>query len=295
MKKYENTLIFSLIVLAIFCYYGMIQEKNFQQKAQKEELREALLVEELNKTPFEAKAISVFDSTKNKKLYGKNESVLMPFASLGKTMTVLTTLSKINREDYKIISPESSKQEGGGILSVGDRWEVQSLARYTILSSSNEGAYTLLEPKPNFLKSMNEKAHKIGMKNTNFYNSTGLDIDLHNPGSYGTAEDANTMSLYAVLAYPDIFNVTTKKEAEFISESGKKYLVFNRNTSLEKIPNIIFSKTGFTKLAGGNLSVIFKDRRNHFIAVTVLGSSIDGRFKDVEKIVNILYNFNYEI
>jgi D-alanyl-D-alanine carboxypeptidase len=53
------------------------------------------------------------------------------------------------------------------------------------------------------------------------------------------------------------------------------------------MPNILFSKTGYTVLAGGNLTIIFKDKMKHDIAITVLGSTISGRFSDMEKLVNI--------
>ncbi|MEK7104417.1 MAG: hypothetical protein AAB868_00065, partial [Patescibacteria group bacterium] len=59
------------------------------------------------------------------------------------------------------------------------------------------------------------------------------------------------------------------------------------------IPNILFSKTGLTPLAGGNLTVIYKNKYGHNIAITILGSTSEGRFSDIERIVNMLNDLNY--
>ena len=79
-------------------------------------------------------------------------------------------------------------------------------------------------------------------------------------------------------------------EINLKSESGFEHNFKNTNILIGKIPNLLFSKTGFTEIAGGNLVVIFKDKGGREIAVTLLGSTFDGRFADMEKIVNILYN-----
>ena len=55
----------------------------------------------------------------------------------------------------------------------------------------------------------------------------------------------------------------------------------------------IFSKTGNTTLAGGNLTIIFKNKIGHNMAITLLGSTEEGRFSDMEKLVEIAYNLDY--
>ena len=77
------------------------------------------------------------------------------------------------------------------------------------------------------------------------------------------------------------------------SESGFYHTIKNTDYILDNIPDILFSKTGFTPLAGGNLVIIYKNEYGHEMAITVLGSTMDGRFTDVEKIVSTLYNINY--
>jgi D-alanyl-D-alanine carboxypeptidase len=135
---------------------------------------------------------------------------------------------------------------------------------------------------------MNEKAEEIGMQNFAFLNSTGLDVNEASSGAYASAKDVNLLNAQALQAFPEIFFSTTFDEAVIISDSGIKHKVKNTDIITEKIPNLLFSKTGYTKLAGGNLSVIFKDKEEHLIAITVLGSTMDGRFSDMEKLVNVL-------
>ncbi|MBK5215565.1 MAG: hypothetical protein JJE53_02020, partial [Candidatus Pacebacteria bacterium] len=106
--------------------------------------------------------------------------------------------------------------------------------------------------------------------------------------SYSSAKDANIMAVAAYQAFPDIFNVTSLPEIEIPSNSGITHKAPNTDTILTKVPNILFSKTGYTTLAGGNLTVIFKNKENHLIAVTMLGSTIEGRFSDMIKLISIL-------
>jgi D-alanyl-D-alanine carboxypeptidase len=60
----------------------------------------------------------------------------------------------------------------------------------------------------------------------------------------------------------------------------------NTNKAIDLLPNVIASKTGFTDLAGGNLVVAFDAGIAHPIIIAVLGSSFDGRFDDMTKLVN---------
>ena len=111
---------------------------------------------------------------------------------------------------------------------------------------------------------------------------------------FRSSEDANMLAIYALKTYPEIFKATTLPKISLKSLSNFTHEIKNTNTITNKIPNLLFSKTGFTELAGGNLTIIFKDKLDHEIAVTVLGSSILGRFSDVEKLVNLIYNQNEE-
>ncbi len=240
--------------------------------------------------PVLAKAVSVYDVTENRKIYGKEDAISLPFASLVKTMTVIVALNQRGLNDIIITSPNSVSQAGDFGLFAYEKWRVGDLAKFTLLSSANDGAYAFSEGDETFVEKMNAKARRIGMAKTFFLSATGLDFDLEHPSAFASAEDANTMAIYAHRAYPEIFSATTLPDINLKSESGFVHSFKNTNIIIEKIPNLLFSKTGYTVLAGGNLTIIFKNKNEHEIAVTVLGSTFEGRFTDMENIVNLLYS-----
>ena len=71
----------------------------------------------------------------------------------------------------------------------------------------------------------------------------------------------------------------------FAALSNIRHSVRNTNDSVNNIPGLIASKTGYTELAGGNLVFAFDAGINHPIIVSILGSTQEGRFVDAEKLV----------
>ena len=235
-----------------------------------------------------AKAVSIYNITQNKKIYGRNDEVAMPIASLAKILTVAVALSNHPEDDIVSVTSESINQAGDFGLYSYEKWRMSDLAKLTLLVSANDGAYTLAD-EPDFLEQLNTKAKKIGMNHTLFLNPTGLDIDLTQAGVFASAHDVNVMAMYSIRAYPEVFEVTRIPEINLVSESGFIHNLKNTDIIVEKIPNLIFSKTGFTEVAGGNLAVVFRNRTGEEIAVTLLGSTFDDRFSDMEKLVNVLF------
>jgi len=292
--KYENSLVLLVFMLAIFAGFFLYNNHIFTkgELKKKETAKESLFIlkNKLDNLELEAKAVSVYDITLDTKLYAKNDSIVLPIASLVKIMTVLVTLNTYDEDKQFTISDNALKQYGDNSLYVNEQWKLKDLIKFTLFLSSNDGAYTLGEDIPNFIEKMNEKAKRIGLTNTIFINQTGLDIDIEHAGAYGTAEEMNKLAVFAFNAYPEVFMSTAMKDKDFASLSGFLHKVQNTNTVIDKLPNILLSKTGNTNLAGGNLVIIFKNDEGHKIAVTILGSSIEGRFTDMEKIVSVLYN-----
>lgn len=304
MTKYEKGLIFVLVFMGIFIFFFWRGHINLQKdlviKKEQQVLKEINLKNKLTqlssaieKLELSAIAVSVYNISSNKKVYGKNDNQKLPLASLAKTMTVIVALENMTNKEV-VISNESLKQEGVYGLSENEIWDFYDLAKFALISSSNDAAYALAEGNIDFLEKMNNKAQEIGMVSTEFKNVTGLDINTQNAGGYGTAEDANKLAIYALKKYPLIFKDTALEEKVFKSKSGFIHQIQNTNISLAKIPNVLFSKTGLTNLAGANLTVILKDKEGNEFAITVLGATPLGRFTDIEKIVNLLYNVSYE-
>ena len=240
--------------------------------------------------------VSIYNISQNKKIYGKNDDIALPIASLAKIMTVVIALNSYEPDGVISISQNAVNQAGNYGIFVNEKWKVYDIAKFTLISSANDGAYALWENNPNnFLDKMNNKARKIGMEQSFFLNFTGLDIVDKaglpaQAGAFASATDVNTMAMFGLLSYPEIFSVTTLPEINLKSESGFVHNFKSTNIIVDRIPNLLFSKTGYTEVAGGNLVIIFKDKRREEIAVTILDSTFDGRFSDMEKIMEILYN-----
>jgi len=121
---------------------------------------------------------------------------------------------------------------------------------------------------------------------TYFINPTGLDTNKTISGGYGSARDAAKLLEYAVINMPDIIESTRHTAINFESLSDINHRATNTNSSIDTLPGLIASKTGYTDLAGGNLVIAFDAGINRPIIISVLGSTQSGRFEDIEKLVN---------
>ncbi len=249
---------------------------------------------------LEAKAAYVFDAKTGKELYSLNSETLLPLASLTKIMTAITALSLVPEGMAITIDKKFLEEEGDSGFFVGESWDIKDLLGFTLVQSSNDGAGALASvagawkegaPVPyessrkEFIEKMNEEAKSLGLYSMYFLNETGLDIGEDLSGGYGSAKDVSNLFARAVKSYPEVFEDTRYGEVKIESLDGKTHIVKNTNSSVDKIPMLIASKTGYTDLAGGNLAIAWNAGFDHPIIVTVLGSTYEGRFTDVEKLV----------
>lgn len=238
---------------------------------------------------LEAKSVLVWDVVNNRELFAKNPDEPLPLASLTKVMTAITTNDKIKNGEQIKITKEDLAPEGDSQLIVGDVWKARDLRDFTLLTSSNDGAFALAtlvsnEENISFTQKMNEVAAQIGMSSSKFFNEHGLDREADRGGAYGSARDMATLFEYTLKNYPEILEVTRYKNLEFKS-NAKKYEAENTNEVVDQIPNLIASKTGYTDLAGGNLVVAFDAGLGQPVIVAILGSTAEGRFTDVLQLV----------
>ncbi len=289
-NKYR-VLVFILCAVAIEATMFSIGNFKANEKIKLQEKRIEMMGNKINELPLLAAAVSVYNITQDKKIYSKNDNVELPIASLAKIMTIATGMSNFQKGEVISLTPEAIYQAGDFGLFAFEKWKIEDLAKITLISSANDGAY-MFGLREQFLDEVNLKVKRLGATHTKFLNSTGLDIDSEHAGVFSTAEDVNTMAAYLRLAYPEISGVTALPEIKLTSHSGFEHSFKNTNIILDKIPDLLFSKTGFTDVAGGSLVVIFKDKKGDEIAVTVLGSTFEGRFTDMERIVQILSEEN---
>lgn len=242
---------------------AVFPEQNYQSEiGQKQNIKNPF--EDLD---LEAKAVYVFDIKNNKPVFAKNEVIQLPLASLTKIMTVVVA---------KEIMPEDEFKKTSDILDkalVGSSNEAASLLSLRASGFLDNGS---------FIDNMNKKAKELNLGQTYFLNETGLDISQDLSGAYGSASDVAMLMAYAVKNNEELFESTRYGQA------GDN---INTNISAASTSQLIASKTGFTDLAGGNLAIIFDAGFYHPVIIVVLGSSKDGRFSDMQKLVPVVYNY----
>jgi len=250
---------------------------------------------------LEAKSAVVWDVINNRELFSKNGDLPLPLASLTKVMTALVISSKFSNSSSIEILQEYLAPEGDSKLVVGDIWQTKDLRDFTLLTSSNDGAFALAaiaknnntlaenpiteeEFRNQFVEEMNKTASDINLLNSKFFNEHGLDRSADRGGAYGSALDMALLFEYILKNYPEVLEATRYKNLQFKS-AQKVYTAENTNTFTDKIPDLIASKTGFTDLAGGNLVIAFDAGLNRPIIISVLGSSQEGRFSDTLRLI----------
>ncbi len=248
---------------------------------------------------IEATAAMVYDVRTGSVLFAKEPDSVLSLASITKLMTALLVTELIEESDTIVtITSEAVAQYGYSGLRVGERISAQNLNQYSLLSSANDAAYALAyevgeqilpgDGSTAFVDAMNVRARELELTDTRFQNPTGLDLTTVESGALGTARDVTRLMAYLATEHPELLAPTTRPSVRLDNEIGGFHDAANTNPLVNRIPNLLGSKTGFTDLAGGNLTIVFDAGFNRPIVVTVLESSFAGRFLDVEQLVDAL-------
>ena len=217
--------------------------------------------------------------------YSLNENTKSKIASTTKIMTALLALEYAEKNNKKVKFTSDMIAEGSSMyLKVGEVVTLRDLAIGLLLCSGNDAAnataMAISGTIEKFANRMNERARKVGMKNTNFANPSGLD----DPNHYSTAYD---MALLMSEAMEN--KITAKKTATvtFTQPKSKMVTDSNHNRLLSKYEYCIGGKTGYTMASGRCLVTAAKKDGLTFICVT-----INDR-QDFNDHIN-LYNYGYE-
>jgi D-alanyl-D-alanine carboxypeptidase len=252
-------------------------------------------LQKLTEVKVRAKAAYVWDVRGKHVLYSKNEEAVLPLASITKLMTSLLAYELASSDTKVYLSNAAAGQEGGGDLVAGEEFSHTALNRLALIASSNDAAFALgastgallgdRDPASQFVEGMNIKAEELSLTSLSFKNTTGLDISANEPGAVGSAKDVSLLMAYIYGEYPELLEATTRGGARIYNSQGEYHDVENTNEVLYAIPNLIGSKTGYTDLAGGNLTIAFDAGMDRPIIITVLGSTREERFTDVLRLV----------
>jgi D-alanyl-D-alanine carboxypeptidase len=294
-KKVAAGLLMSTSILLLL---ALIMEPKLQAKWQAEQLAAVVASveqsaidkpKELSDIRLEAKSAIVYDVHNRRVLYSKNPNTPMPLASLTKLITALVANRVLSPASKVLISAEALQTEGDSGLLANDVWLEKDLSDYMLTVSSNDAAAVFASEvmsREQFILEMNKQVDQMGLDTIEVRNESGLDLDEGTPGAHGSARDIALLLGYMSVVDPELLEATAIEEFMSISDTGKLYKTVNTNKVVNQIPGIIGGKTGYTDLAGGNLAVVFDKGLGNYIVVVVLGSSKDGRFSDVLKLVD---------
>ncbi len=290
----------TLVLAAIFCFalvailsvsaYAVLEQKKAERASTLAALSsstEKIVVhsESFADLSLGARAVYVLDLSTGAILYQKNANVQLPLASLTKLMTALVASD--------LISSDTS------VMFDGQQWDRDVLINLTLVVSSNEGADALAlagekVSEKKFLDEMNFQARSLGMSETFYVNPTGLDLTGTQGGSYGSAHDMAQLMAFIVTHNPELIQATRFPLYMTRSLEGVLITVRNTNPEVSRIPGILGSKTGFTDLANGNLIIAFDRGLAQPVVIAVLGSSQEGRFRDVETLVERTFAYYHQ-
>jgi D-alanyl-D-alanine endopeptidase (penicillin-binding protein 7) len=278
-----------VVPLAIlFTIFGIVSTRNTGEAVTEQPVAEVETSNPFQNIDVIAKSAIVKDLNTGEILYSKEPEVPRPLASITKVMTAVVSEENDSREVITI-SMDDLKKDGDSQLWLGETFHRNDLINLTLVSSSNDGASALAAGainfstvgKENFIERMNSEASKIGMKNTHFYNETGLDSSEFIAGAHGSANDVAKLFEYVIENKPNLLESTRESNISIRSITGFIHSVSNTNEIVSELPNILASKTGYTDLAGGNLAVVIDPGLSRPISIVVLGSTEEGRFEDV--------------
>lgn len=250
----------------------------------------ALPGDPLKSIQISGRAAIIVDLSSGQTLYSQNADSSLPLASLTKLLTMYEAQSVLSPTSVITISSTSLAQDGDYGLTEGEQFSYADLARFALVASSNDAAEAIAEAagavrNENEQQLMQEAVQSAGLLHTQAANGTGLDIDTTEAGAYGSARDVAKLAALFLKTAPSLSAATTRTAVSITSLTGTPHSLSNTNPDVKNMSGLLLSKTGYTDLAGGNLAVVFDAGINHRIAIVVLGSTRDGRFTDVEKLM----------
>ena len=223
-----------------------------------------------------AKTLILQDYLSGEILYKKEPDLSIYPASMTKIMTTIIAFDLIKKGDLSLkdkffISENAWKLSQAGYSSmfimVGDQISVENLLKGIIIASGNDACVALAEgitgTEEEFAILMNAKAKELGMNNTNFSNSSGID----DPNNYSTVRDILTMSNYLIKNFPEFYEYFKEKEFTWDRTGGLPIKQGNRNPLLYKDIGVDGIKTGYLANERYSLASSITRNKRRLIAV----------------------------
>ena len=248
------------------------------------------------KAEFDVKARTAIlqDALSGEILYEKSADLLIFPASMTKIMTSIVAFDLLKKgdialEDKFFVSENAWRLSEAGYSSmfimVGDQISVENLLRGIIVSSGNDACIALAEgiagTEEEFAIMMTSKAKEIGMTNTNFTNSSGINA----PDNLSTVRDILIMSDYLIKNYPEYYKYFEEKKFTWDRTGGDPITQGNRNPLLYKNMGVDGIKTGYLAYEKYSLAASMKRNGRRLIAVGSGYNTKNLRSKETAKLL----------
>ena len=224
---------------------------------------------------FDCKSAVLMDAKTGTVIYEKNKDEALPPASVTKIMTLLLVSEaiadgRIKLEDTVTASAHAAGMGGSQVyLKVGEQMSVEDMLKSVIISSANDAAVALAEhisgSEAAFVSEMNKRAAALGMKNTVFENTNGLDDTTanHKTSAYDIALMSRELIKHEfILKYSSTWMDTIR---------GGEFGLTNTNRLVRFYRGCTGLKTGSTAKAGFCVSVT-AERDNTSLICVVMGA-----------------------
>ena len=243
-----------------------------------------------NVMTFDCKSAILMEATTGTVLYEYNADEALPPASVTKIMTLLLIMEEIEKGNLKysdtVIASAYAASMGGSqiYLKEGEQMSVEDMIKSIVISSANDAAVALAEhisgSEEIFVLKMNEKARELGMNNTCFENTNGLDDTVLNHVT--SARDIAIMSR-ELIKYEDILKYSS---TWMDSIRGGSFGLTNTNRLVRFYKGATGLKTGSTAKAKFCVSATAKRDNMHLICVIMGAPSSDVRNSIATQLLN---------
>ena len=232
----------------------------------------------------------LIDFDTNQILYSKNEEKKIYPASMSKLMTLYILFDSLKKgivtlDDKFVVSRNAYQKEGSTIYAeLGTEISVQDLIRGIIVSSGNDACVIVAEAlsgsEDNFANQMNFYAEEMGLRNSNFKNSSGL----HNEDHYTSAEDLVKLSNLLIRDFPEYYPYFAER-----SFTWNSIIQYNRNNILRLDLGVDGLKTGYTSKSGYGIIVSSEKNGRRLIGIVTGLKSVDDRTNEISRLINYGY------
>jgi len=288
----QTTALWSAIVLASALFVTLLDPVSAQQPQPNQPAAAAQIVPRVPE--IAASSYILMDARTGKVIAEQNADVQLPPASLTKIMTAYIAEVEIDNgnmslDDEVHISEKAWRTQGSKMfVDLDSKVRVEDILRGIIIQSGNDASVAMAEhlagSEEAFADMMNQHAQRLGMSNSHFMNSSGLDTE--EAYNIMSARDLAILARATIVEHPTHYSIYAEREFTYNGINQP-----NRNTLLFRDRNIDGMKTGWTTAAGYCLVASGERDGMRLISVVMGTASEDARAAESQKLMT--YGFRY--